>query len=124
LTDDDGVIKKDWNVGGNENLDGQILKEEALMPGEQICVVGKYSTKRSGVEPPPASDGGMIRIYVGDRNQILSDLRKKVYGYLFGMLFFGVAANWITWLVLQHREATIVKQDTQSIVIESLVSRA
>ena len=84
-------VRKDWRVGGSEDLNGATLYETRLEPGSQVCALGKWDQARSALHPPVELIAGDLE----DAQRILvADKRSSA---LLG-LAFGILTSVILWV--------------------------
>ena len=87
--DDDGTIRYDQRNAGAESTDlgyAQFL-EWIVKPGEQVCVIGRYSEQRSGIVFDPSNPLDQVRIEVGEPDAFAGRPMRSAIGYLIGGLF-------------------------------------
>ncbi|HKO55813.1 MAG TPA: ankyrin repeat domain-containing protein [Thermoanaerobaculia bacterium] len=116
LTDDDGEIRKDWQLGESDpELPDHILTEELIPNGEQVCAIGRWSQQHGGLLPD--RNGGQVRIVRGGPEQVISQLRAKRTSNMFWGVLVGLIANGAIFGVLTAREAS---PSTQRVAAASL----
>jgi hypothetical protein len=116
LTDDDGEIRKDWQIGeADPELPDHILTEEIIPNGEQVCAIGRWSQQHGGLLPD--QEGGQVRIVRGGPQEVIGKLRAKRTSSLFGGIVVGLIANGVIYGVLTARQAS---PSTQRVAAASL----
>jgi len=98
LTDDDGQFRKDWKMTEDRDLTGKHLAEQLVVPGDQVCAIGRWSASKHGLIPPA---GGVIRLLRGDPQLIVKGLWSKFTGNLIGGLIVAAVVNGAVYMLLQ-----------------------
>jgi hypothetical protein len=85
---DTDYLREDWKVHNPDNLDGATLDETCLQPGQQVCALGKWDTKRMALHPP-------IELIAGDYEKaqkilIANKRSSAVFGLIFAILFSAI----------------------------------
>jgi len=98
LTDDDGQLRKDWRMTKGRDLTGKNLHEQIVMPGEQVCAIGRWSSAKHGLIAPA---GQTIRLVQGDPQQIVNSLRSKFVSNMIGCVIVAAIINGAVFMMLQ-----------------------
>jgi hypothetical protein len=91
LTDDDGHVRKDWKMTEDRDLSDKTLVEQIVAPGEQVCVIGKWSAAKRGLVPGGAN--GVIQLLRGDPQKVESGLWGKCFRNVIGGLIIAAIVN-------------------------------
>lgn len=102
FTDNDGSIDKHLQMAAEYELDIATLKEEVVLNGEEVCLVGCYDPQKQGIVTDFSRGDGICRIYKGGQKQALKKISSKIKGSIFGAFFFLVLVNAIIWFVLDR----------------------
>lgn len=86
LSDEDGVIRKDWaRVGPEYNIGNDDLVEQHIKVGEPVCAFGTFSSTRLALLTDSGDgDPVPVRVIKGDLNAIRRKLTRRALGYFFG----------------------------------------
>jgi hypothetical protein len=91
LTDDDGHVRKDWKMTEDRDLSDKILQEQIVAPGEQVCIIGKWSAAKRGIVPGGAN--GVIQLLRGDPQKVERGLWGKCIRNVIGGLIVAAIVN-------------------------------
>jgi hypothetical protein len=91
LTDDDGHVRKDWKMTEDRDFSDKILEEQIVAPGEQVCVIGRWSAAKRGLVP--GGSNGVIQLLRGDPQKVESGLWGKCARNVIGGLIVAVIVN-------------------------------
>jgi hypothetical protein len=91
LTDDDGHIRQDCKMTEDRDLSDKTLVEQIVAPGEQVCVIGKWSAAKRGIVPGGAN--GVIQLLRGDPQKVESGLWGKCIRNVIGGLIVATIVN-------------------------------
>jgi hypothetical protein len=72
-TDDDGQARKDWRINDSPDLRNKQLYEQVVAPGEQVCVIGRFSAEKGGVIPD-FTGGSVVQLVRGDPGSVAGSL--------------------------------------------------
>ncbi|HSP15256.1 MAG TPA: ankyrin repeat domain-containing protein [Thermoanaerobaculia bacterium] len=100
MTDDDGQVRKDWKTGDETDFSDKNLYEQIVSPGEQVCVVGRYSAEKRGVVPDLVH-GNVLRLMRGDAQMAAGSLWKKAASNLFSFAVVAVLVNGSVYSIMQ-----------------------
>jgi hypothetical protein len=99
LTDDDGVVRKDWKMTDDRDLSDKTLQEQIVAPGEQVCAIGRWSASKRGLVP--GGTNGVIQLLRGDPQKVTRGLWGKCVRNVIGGLIVGGLVNGGVYLLLQ-----------------------
>ena len=92
--DDDGAVRYDARVLGAQAVDRAFFVEKLVRPGDEVCVIGVYSTQRSGIVPDLKSPLiNQTTLEPGGGDAPLGRARRGLIGYAIGAcIFLGIVA--------------------------------
>lgn len=123
FTDSDGTINKHLQMAKRYDLDSAEFKEEVVLNGEEVCLVGCYDPIKQGVVPDFKVGGGICRLYKGGQWQALKKINSKITGLIVGAVFFLFIVNAIMYFVLsQYDKADTQQMDRTSRLIDAINS--
>jgi hypothetical protein len=99
LTDEDGQLRKDWQMTDDRDLSNKRLQEEIVAPGEQVCAIGKWSAAKRGIVPGGST--GVIQLMRGEPQKVVGGLWGKFARNLIGGLIVAALVNGAVYLLLQ-----------------------
>ena len=82
LTDDDGAMRHDQRFINDADIASLRIREKVIPTGEQVCLLGHYSTARNGVVADRTAATRLIR---GNREQV----RRTFFRQRIGQMIFG-----------------------------------
>lgn len=91
LTDDDGHIRQDWKMTEDRDFSDKILKEQIVVPGEQVCVIGRWSAAKRGLVP--GGTNGVVQMLRGDPQKVESGLWGKCVRNVIGGIVVAAIIN-------------------------------
>ena len=88
LADDDGVIRKDFQIGGAAvNLDGRTIVERIVPSGTVVTLLGRWSEARRGFAP--AGPSSINRLFPGDLAAATRSVRSNgAWSFFVGLFLF------------------------------------
>jgi ankyrin repeat protein len=92
MTDDDGQVRKDWKMTDETDISEKSLYEQIVSPGEQVCIIGRYSAEKRGVVPDVAH-GNALRLVQGDARAASGSAWGKVVSNLVGFAVVALLVN-------------------------------
>ncbi len=106
LTDEDGVIQKNWGrIGPCGSMRDENLAEQQVKPGDEICAFGIFSsTRRALVSDSEVAGLLPVRLIKGEISTVNSVLTRRAIGYFLGagfVLAFSVACFWLILHVIK-----------------------
>jgi len=93
--DDDGSVQYDNKVTSNpQGIDSAVFVEKLVRPGDEVCVIGEYSSQRGGIVPDLKSPLiNQTTLEPGSGDAPLQRARKGSIGYAIGAcIFLGIVA--------------------------------
>jgi ankyrin repeat protein len=93
MTDDDGQVRKDWRMTDDPDVADKSLYEQIVSPGEQVCVIGRYSAEKRGVVPDVAH-GNPLRLVQGDLRAATGSAWRKTASNLIGFAVVTLLVNY------------------------------
>ncbi|HEV7920061.1 MAG TPA: ankyrin repeat domain-containing protein [Thermoanaerobaculia bacterium] len=116
MTDDDGEMRKDFEIGTSDpELPDNTLKEEIIENGEQVCAIGRWSQQRGGLLPD--REGGLVRVVRGTPQEVVAKLRAKRTSSMAIGLALAIIANGVIFGLLTARQSS---PSTHRVTAESL----
>jgi hypothetical protein len=78
-TDDDGRYRceKQWGMPPDVPIESCRFRESLVVPGEKVCVVGRFSESKGGIVPD-ANWAHVTRIMKGDGDEIFRKLGRRI----------------------------------------------
>jgi hypothetical protein len=92
--DDDGSVRYDNKVAGAQSIDTAFFVETLVRPGDEVCVIGEYSSQRGGIVPDLKSPLiNQATLEPGSGDAPLRRARRGAIGYGIGAcIFLGIVA--------------------------------
>ncbi len=110
FTDDDGYIRKDWRMAGDDFVldpDLHTLKEKVVKDGEEVCALGFYSAEKGGLVQGFSKGGEGITIVRGG----VEAARKRFKGNVGQNIGAGIAvllaSHFFLFMALFLREPSV-----------------
>ena len=103
--DEDGSVRYDnTTLATTQSLDTAVFVEKLVRPGDEVCVIGLYSTQRGGIVPDLNSPLiNQTTLEPGGGDAPLSRARRGTIGYAIGAcIFLGIVAVAFVAFVAMH----------------------
>ena len=107
LTDDDGYIRKDWRMAGDDFvLDSEVhtLNEEVVKDGETVCALGFYSAEKGGLVHGFGKGGEGVTLIRGGIEASKKRLKSNVGQNIAAGLLVLLASHFFLFMFLFLRE--------------------
>jgi len=86
LNEDDGQIRKDYQMSERNDFENLMLKERLVKPGTQVVAIGMFSAAKGGLIPDTAKSGQVVQLFPGDANSAA----KKIRGSLISTIIISI----------------------------------
>jgi hypothetical protein len=101
LEDADGNLRQDYRrASSNYDLKGKQFAEKIVVPGEQVCVVGRYSAAKNGLVPD-ISGNELLRLIRGDKGISAGKLVRKSVAALARVIVIAAFVNGGLYMLLR-----------------------
>ena len=113
LTDDDGYIRKDWRMAGEDFvLDPAVhtLNEEVVEDGETVCALGLYSAEKGGLGLGLSKGGEGLTLIRGGVEAAKKRIKGNVGQNILAGIMVLLASHFFLFMILFLREPSVRAQ--------------
>jgi hypothetical protein len=110
LTDDDGYIRKDWRMAGEDfalDADRHTLTEQVVADGETVCALGTYAAAKGGLVPAFGQSGEGLTLIRGGQQAAAKRLKGNVGQNLAAGILILLASHFFLFMFLFLREPSV-----------------
>jgi hypothetical protein len=116
LTDDDGLIRKDWQLATTPKPLTECGLHERVVPvGEMVVAIGPYSAEKGGIVPGVGRGEAPVRLLRGTAPAVYGQLKARLRRHLVGALvmilvvnggLFLLAARYVAYMEPKRRSSS------------------